>query len=233
MKLILPLESDLEPVITKGLWQQIQQNEAWQQDERARCSVEPWYWLVNWVYTKRKDENVEGGVLERFPPWEYLRYILHKVFTEPKFAADKSRQVLMTLLLMAYAVWKCQYKKHEEIIVQTKKEDDADSQLIRERAYTIWRYQPSFIRTPIKDGHPSFCKMLFPPTDSGIYGVPKGADQIRSHNPTTVILDEGGFFEGEFEECRTTALACCKNVICVSTAYGGEWDEFINDKVAA
>ena len=49
----------------------------------------------------------------------------------------------------------------------------------------------------------------------------------------SVILDEGGFFEGEFEECRTTALACCKNVICVSTANGGDWDEFINDKAAA
>lgn len=233
--MILPLDSNLLPVVDRAHWEQTNSDESLQADEFARCSVDPWYWLVNYIYTKRKDENVEGGVLTRFPADEYLRFIFHKLFTEPKFAADKSRQMRFTLLLMAYVVWKCQFGQHEEIICQTKKEDDADSQLIKERAFTIYKYQPSWLR-PDKvnpEKQLSYCKLVFPATDSVIIGIPKGADQIRSHNPTIVILDEGGFFEGEFEDCRTAALACCKNVICVSTANGGQWDEFINDRMVA
>lgn len=231
MELILPLESDLLPVVNRTYWEQINKDLAMQVDERARCSVEPWYWLCNYVYTIRKDENVEGGVLTRFPADEYLQYTFHKFFTEPLFASDKSRQMRLTLLLMSYAVWKCQFRLHEEIICQTKKEEDADRELIKTRAWVIHKYQPSWLKPPAVY---SYRKLKFPTTDSIILGIPKGADQIRSHNPTTVILDEGGFFEGEFEECRTAALACCKDIKCVSTANGGEWEDFVEkDKIVA
>ena len=229
--MILPLDSDLLPVVNKAYWEKISADTSMQADERARCSVEPWYWITNFVYTVRKDENVEGGVITRFPADEYLQYVFHKLFTEPFFAADKSRQMRLSLLMMGYAVWKCQYNKHEEIICQTKNEDTADTELIKTRADVIYKYQPTWLKPPCET---TFRKMWFPTMDSIIRGIPKGADQIRSHNPTTVILDEGGFFEGDFEECRTAALACCKDIKCISTANGGQWEDFIEkDKIAA
>ena len=229
--MILPLDSDLLPVINRTLWERISKDPSMQADERVRCSQEPWYWLTNFIYTVRRDKNVKGGVLERFPADEYLRYVFHKLFTEPFVAIDKSRQMRMTLLLMAYAVWKCQYNRFEEIICQTKKEEDADRELIKTRAWVIYENQPTWLKPKC---FYKYRKMQFPTMNSEILGIPKGADQIRSHTPTTVILDEGGFFEGEFEECRTAALACCKDVKCISTANGGEWEDFIDkDKIAA
>jgi hypothetical protein len=237
--MILPLDSQLEPTVNAAYWRLLQHDKSAQADERARCALDPWYWLVNWVYTIRKDEGVEneqGAAPERFPAYPYLQYVFHKMFTERLFAADKSRQLLLSILMMSYGVWKCQFQRHQEIVVQTKKAEDAHEQLIVKRAFEVWKNQPGWLQVPIvrnSDGLPPFCHMRFPPTDSVIKGIPKGADQIRSSNPTTVILDEGGFFEGEFEECRTAALACCQDVNCVSTANGGQWDDFINDKMVA
>lgn len=169
-------------------------------------------------------------MIERFPADEYLRYVFHKLFTEPLFSSDKSRQMRLSLLTMAYAVWKCQYHEHEEIVCQSKKEQDADNELLEKRAYVIWKYQPSWLRPYARY---SYCHLRFSSTDSEIIAIPKGADQIRSHNPTTTIIDEGGFYEGDFEECRTAALACCKDIKCISTANRGQWDDFINDKMVA
>lgn len=232
--MILPLDSDLLPIVNLDYWSRINADPSWQVDERARCSEEPWYWLVNYVYTKRKDENVEGGVLERFPPDEYLRYIYHKIFTEPLFAADKSRQMRFSLLVMSWAVWLCQYKEHEQIVCQSQKEKDADRELIKERAWTIWKHQPSWLKPFAKY---SFCNLKFESTDSEIVGIPAGdnaGDQIRSKNPTRTILDEGGFYQGKFEECRTAALACCKDIKCISTANAGQWADFVeNDRIVA
>ena len=78
--MILPLDSDLEPVVDRPYWERINADAEMQADEYARCSVEPWYWLVNYVYTIRKDENVEGGVIARFPADEYLRNVFPMLF---------------------------------------------------------------------------------------------------------------------------------------------------------
>jgi len=228
--MILPLDSDLDPVVNRGFWEQVSRDVEMQKDEVAHCKDEPWYWLVNYVYTKRKDENVEGGVLTRFPPDEYLRYFFHKLFTEDFFAADKPRQIRASITVMAWAVFHCQYKQHEQIVCQSKKKEDADTELIRERAYTIWKYQPTWLK-PYAEY--TCCHFKVPSTDSEIVGIPAGdnaGDQIRSKNPTKTILDEGGFYEGKFNECLAAALACCKNIKVISSANGGQWDEFINEK---
>ena len=225
--MILPLDSDLLPVVDYDYWQEISADPAMQSDERIRCTQEPWYWLVNYAYTLRKDENVEGGSVERFPPDEYLRYICHKWFTEKKLAVDKSRQMRMTWLFAACPLWMSQYRKNEEWVCQSKKEQIADKEIIR-RAKFIWEKQPSWLKPQMKY---SFCKMSFPTMNSTMIGIPKGGDQIRSFNPTGVFIDEGGFFEGEFEDCRTAALACCEQIKVVCTANAGQWDDFINDNM--
>ncbi len=232
--MILPLDSDLKPVIDRSYWEEISASPQMQADERMRCSVEPYYWLVNFVYTIRKDENTEGGVIERFPADEYLQYVFHKLFTEPLFAADKSRQVRLSWILMAWAVWLCQYRMHEQIICQSKERTTADQELIKRRAETIWKYQPSWLKP---NAEYISCYLRFPATDSEIIAIAAGdkaGDKIRAFNPTRVILDEGGFYEGKFEECRTTALACCNDIKCVSTANSGQWEDFVeNDDIAA
>ena len=170
--------------------------------------------------------------MERFPPDEYLRYIFHQCFVEKNLAIDKSRQMRITWLMMAYELWWAQFRENELIVCQTKKKEDADEELIK-KAHIIWRGEPSWMKPALKAGDKSFCRMEFPSINSIILGIPNGEDQIRSHNPGRVFIDEGGFMEGEFEGNRTAALACAKDIKCVSTANAGDWEDFIHDSIAA
>jgi len=223
--MILPLDSQLEPSITGVMWDKLLEDSQWQRDEIIRCSEEPWYWLVNYIATLKKDEFVPVPTVLRFPSKEYLRYVFHKCFSGSKLAVDKSRQLTMTWLLMAYELFRCQFGQHEECICQTKKETDADVELVQ-RAKFMVSQQPIWMRPEVKY---SFCRLVFPDTASKIVGIPSGADQIRSHNPSRVFIDEGGFLENEFEGCRTAALACCQDIKIVSSANVGQFDDFIND----
>ncbi len=227
--LILPLKSNLLPVVDKAHWEQTNADSGLQRDEKLRCSVDPWYWLSNYVYTIRRDEYIEGSSVERFPPDPYLRYIFHCCFTHAKLAIDKSRQMRMTWVMMAYELWNAQFKSNEMVTCQTKKQPDADEELIK-RAHFMWKSQPSWLAPPAKR---AFCRLEFPGHNSLILGIPNGGDQIRSHNPSRHLGDECGFLEGEFEECRTAALACCKDIKLISTANAGLWDDFINDSLVA
>lgn len=228
--MILPLDSDLEPVIFEPEWEILRTDKEAQADERYRCGEEPWYWMVNYVYTIQRDENVDDAKVQRFPGDEYLRYILHRCFTKPFLAIDKSRQMRMTWLMMAYYLWYAQFRTNELITCQTKKEKDADEELI-ERAHTIWKHEPDWLKP--HDLKKTYCKIEVASTGSKILGIPSGGDQIRSHNPSRHFGDECGFLEGDFDECLTAALACAKDIKLVSSANAGQWDEFINDKKAA
>lgn len=222
-----PLESNLDPVIFRKEYDAILKDKDWQRTEVQRCMVEPWYWLVNYIWTLQKDENVEGAEVNRFPADEYLQITFDVMFRENFLAIDKSRQMRMTWLLMAYALWYAQFEDNQEIICQTKKEAVADTELVK-RAYFMANNEPVWMRPKFGKLDSSFCKLKFPATKSFIKGIPSGGDQIRSFNPSITIIDEAGFLEGEFEECKSAALACCKNIKLVSTANSGEWGEFIN-----
>ena len=227
MIFVNPVDSELLPVMHRAEYKALSGDRDWQVAERVRCGVEPWYWLVNYVWTLQKDENVEGTKVSRFPSDEYLRQTFGVMFSESYLAIDKSRQMRLTWLLMAYALWHCQFRDNQEVVCQTKKESIADTELVK-RAYFMAVNQPVWLRPKFGKTDSSFCKLLFPKTSSMIRGIPSGGDQIRSYNPSITILDEAGFFEGEFEECKTAALACCKDIKLVSTANGGEWGDFIN-----
>ncbi len=231
--MILPLDSDLEPVITPEKLRRIDSDVSWQKDEIIHCAEEPWYWAVNYIYTIRKDEfSIDAKPeIRRFPPKEHLRFTLHRCFTDLFLAVDKSRQLTLTWLFMLYELHIAQFGQHEDIIVQTKKEVDADLNLVK-RAEFMAKGQRFWMRPNIKS---SYCNLKFPDSSSSIRGLPGGSgagDQIRSANPSRYFLDEGGFVD-EFEDCRTAALACCSDIKIVSTANAGEFERFIEDKMEA
>jgi len=221
--MILPLDSDLDPVVNRGFWEQVSRDVEMQKDEVAHCKDEPWYWLVNYVYTVQRDEFADKATVSRFPADEYLRYVLNQCFIEPKLAIDKSRQMRMTWLMMAYELYNAQFNENELICVQTKKQQDADEELVK-RAHVMWKHQPDWLRP---DCRRSFCRMDFPSHNSLILGIPNGGDQIRSHNPSRMFIDETGFLEGDFDECRIAALACAQDIKLVSSASMGQWSDFL------
>lgn len=222
--MIYPFESDLEPVIYGEQFDALLQDNQWQIDEIARCSQEPWYFIVNYCWTIRRD--AEGSYVERVPAKDYLRQILDDLIRNPYYALTKSRQLMATWLTMCFLLWWSMYNDHSHICCQQKKEDDADTEMIQ-RADHIWRNLPVWFRKAFPAKY-SFCKLSF--KDSIIRGIPQGADQIRSHNPNILFSDEIAFQE-EAEGAYTAALPCCQRIILVSTAGPGFFCDLVHDRI--
>lgn len=207
--------------------------------EVARCCEEPWYWLVNYVWTIRKDEFTAGGVPEplRFPPKPHLQFVFDRCFRERRLTIDKSRQMTLSWVMMAYCLYWIQFGSHEEVVCQTKKEGDVEA--LVERAHFMLTSQRYWLR-PEFDYRSGNGGRIIIKDQSGrklnsLQGIPGGAgagDQIRSKNPSRYFLDEAGFVD-EFEDCRTNAESCCNDIKLVSTANMGDYELFMHDKLVA
>lgn len=228
--MILPLESDLYPVVDGKVFDAIAADEEWQADEFARCGEEPWYWIVNYCWTWRPDE-ARGGLetlIERVPPKEYLRLAANDWFINPKYILSKSRQLLATWLIMILFLQRCMFSENIKAFCQTKKEEDADVEMIQ-RANFVYQNLPGWQQRECPAKY-SYCKLIFPQTGSIIRGIPAGGDQIRSHNPNILASDEFAF-QQDAEESYTAALACCKRIALISSANPGFMRDLVKDKI--
>jgi hypothetical protein len=234
--LIYPLDSEFLPWVGREELAAIEADDSWLRSEVARCKEEPWYWLVNYVWTIQKDEFTEGQKpqAKRFACKEHLRYILDCCFRERRLVVDKSRQMTLSWLLMAYCLYWLQFGSHEEIICQTKKEDDVEALIWR--CHFMLTSQRYWLRPPFEYRAGKGGKITVMGKDgrrlNTLQGIPGGAgagDQIRSKNPSRYFLDEGGFID-EFSECRLNAEACSQDIKIVSTANMGDFESFILDR---
>lgn len=204
----------------------LQTDESGQREELARCMAEPWYWVMNYVWTVRKDSG--GSYVERVPCKEYLRMLFDDMFSYPRYAVGKSRQLMVTWLAMAFCVWWGMFRGNSTIYCQQKKEDDADVEMIQ-RCWHIYRSLPGWMQLYCR-GKYSYCKLDFKDNGSLIKGIPSGGDQIRSHNPNILVSDEIAF-QDDADESYTNALACCQRIILISTAGPGFFCDLVHDKV--
>lgn len=225
--MILPINSNLEPVIYEKEFKAIAKDKDWKELEFARCREDPWYMIVNYCWTIRRDDDAISHV-ERVPSLEYLRLMANDWFENSLYLLSKSRQLMATWLMIILHLWKCMFEENFFVVCQTKKEDDADTEMIQ-RARFVWTHLPGWLkkRCPAKY---SYCKEEFKKTNSKMVGIPQGADQIRSHNPNCLLSDEFAF-QQQAEEAYTAALACCNKITLVSSANPGFMKDLVNDKI--
>lgn len=225
--MILPLDSELEPVIFGEQFDALARDEAWQAAELIRCGEEPWYMIVNYCWTIRRDEDNISHV-ERVPPKEYLRLMANDWYIHNKYISSKSRQLMATWLFIILHMFPCMFEEHQSVFCQTKKEDDADSEMIQ-RASFVHSNFPLWMRKA-RPAKYSYCRLVFPATKSMMRGIPAGGDQIRSHNPNRLLSDEFAF-QNDAEKSYTAALACCKGITLVSSANPGFMRDLVKDKI--
>lgn len=226
--MIMPLESDLRPVIFGEHFDRLKTDVEWQGAELLKCEREPWYFLVNYCWTERKDEK--GTYIERFPAKEYLRLALNDLYERPKYAVSKTRQMILTWLCSEWALHTGMFRQNESIFCQSKKQEDANEEMVK-RAHKTHCWLPGWFQTacPVKYKENW---LRFPKTQSYMHAIPEGGDQIRSHNPNILISDEIAF-QPEAEKSYTAALACCKRIVLVTSANPGWARDFYKDELAA
>lgn len=157
------------------------------------------YFCRHYVYTQ--DEHDEIDPIKKLPDKEYLMGLAHVFQTENKVLVEKSRQMMVTWLACAYALWEG-FKDGKRIFIQSKKEKDANALL--DRVKLIYANLPPGFKALYPTDPPAYCKMSWGKRNTIIEAIPQGADVLRQYTASLIISDEMAF-QDKSEEAYSSA----------------------------
>jgi phage FluMu gp28-like protein len=167
------------------------------QAEINRAKDDLLYYLENLVFTL--DEHDPNAPVKHLPmDKEYLRELAKLFLSEKLMLVEKSRQMLVTWVMIACHLWDAQFHMGRRIFFQSKKENDANA--LVDRAKHIYDSYPDYIKPLIEAQYPankpmSYLKLEFGKNKSLIQGTPQGADVIRQYTSSRIFSDEFAFQE--------------------------------------
>jgi hypothetical protein len=182
-----------------------------------------------WVteYTKTFNEHwLEEGrpsPYEPFPRYPYFQPLFEMLEIDRILWIEKSRDMMISWGCVAFLTLKAMTMPECGVLFQTQKENKA-IQLV-EYAKCLYDRQPDFLRAsfpltkPTKDQPALSLEFKH---GGYIYGIPGGADQIRSYHPWGYLNDESSF-QPEAGECYNEALAAVKGKIIFNSSAGPGW----------
>jgi len=144
---------------------------------------------TGWFLTR--DEDQPDQPPRPLPDKPYLRYLLREYTKYRRVLVPKSRQILVTWSWVAYALALCLLRQHLLIIYQTKREEDSVG--FMNRVHFMYRHFPDWLRDTRPAVLDNTSKIEFPKTDNRFWGIPQGADIIRSNTVSLFLADEVNF----------------------------------------
>ncbi len=183
-----------------------------------RCKRDPLYWAQTWTKTENPHYREQGlEYRAHFPQKSYFRVLFHYLATSPLLFVPKTREMVTSWSVMAYAAHRAQWFK-AEVVVQTDSEDKA-KQLVG-YAECLYRNQEQFLieRHPLAS---EASQLSVEWKDGGrVFGIPKGENKIRMYHPTVYVMDEAAFLP-EAQQCYDAAQPVAKQIIAISSAGPG------------
>lgn len=210
------------------------------------------------AYCRTRDEHDPTIYAKHFPLKVYIGVLAQALQMTRRLAVPKSRQLIVTWTVAAFVLWVALTRDHALCFVQSKKEEDADG--ILGRMFDIYVRLPEWTReenpiNPAKGGDRQYAHMYFPWTRkrieaaakargvepdymlektqrSHIWGIPQGADIVRSYTATLLFSDEDAFQEeaGETYKACAPTLSDDSWFIKVSSANPGHFEQVVFDK---
>lgn len=148
--------------------------------------------LKELVYTL--DENDKVNPIKRLPMDKgYLQDLTDIFKNERLLLIEKSRQMLITWTGMAYCLWTAMFYEGRRVVVQSKKEQDAN--YLVDRCKFIYERLPDWLKQMYPANPPAYCKLEFGKHNSIIQGIPQGAEQLRQYTVSLIWADEMAFQE--------------------------------------
>jgi hypothetical protein len=210
--------------------QKLEKDAVARRTEMERCRRDLWYWLTRWVWTK--DEHDRNNPFKRFPDKEYLKEITEIWQREKLLLIPKSRQMMITWLIVALYLHDTQFFPGRLNVFQSKKNSDATT--LVKRAKLIFDRQPSWMRQPVKYREDPQAEMVFPKIESRISGIPQGTNQLRMHTLSGLFIDEAAF-QVKLEDAWTAAKPAVDGGDCrvtmVSSAHPSFFEMLVHDKI--
>lgn len=223
-----------------GRWRRLREEREHQELDN-RFGAHPWAWCTHQSEgTQTFDEHwKEKGTspYAAFPDKPYLKWLMEQVQKHRRLFVPKSREMIVSWLVIAYAVWMCKWFERTRALVQAQKEEKVID-LICGRgnagyARTLYEQQPPWLQarhplTKAIEDMPG--NLLTWANGSTLQGVPKGADQVRQYHPTVAIFDEAAHLD-EFQESYGAADPVCSQIIAVSSATPSWFGDVVEESV--
>ena len=216
--------------------------------------------LVRYLHTK--DEHDVENPIKPFPDPMYLKVIadflvvsgglmrpedaiyalewgipiahLQHLYATRKLVIEKSRQVKITWVVLAYLLWRAKHVGHQLIMVQSKRSQDANALVCEKRNDNTSRMAvmeqnlPPFLQS-LDFSKDALKGILNFPNGSSVVAIPEGGSKIRSRTPSVLFSDEAAF-QPEFGEAYKAALPAVGNggqAIFVSSAEISEFQKVV------
>jgi len=150
--------------------------------EVKKCALSPAYFIT--TYIKIYDPVAKSWI--PFLLWGFQRHVVDTLHAAKEFIGLKARQMGLTWILMAYALWLMLFRPIAECLVFSKREDEAMYLISNERLRGMYTHLPEFLqaRGIIKDDITHFRLTNL----SGIRAFPSNAGD--SYSATFAFIDE-------------------------------------------
>jgi len=195
---------------------------------------DPWLFLRWFVFTI--DTHDQREPIKQFPATRpHIREMVNLWRDNRLLTVCKSRQMLMTWLFSALALWDAMMHPGRLIMLQSKREEDAignentgDGLLGRAKFILDHVPWPEFV--PRYD--PTANKLEFA-HNSTLWAIPQGAHIIRQRTASGILSDEAAF-QDEFSDAYTAARPCIRGggwMVVLSTPHPGFMQHLHQDAI--
>lgn len=151
--------------------------------------------IFRYAYTLDPHDKINP--IKHFPNKVYLSKLIEIWEQENLLLVVKSRQMMISWLMVALNLWLAMNHKGQYIFFISKKEDDAGLSTplsLLSRAYFIYEHLPEQLRIPIKkSGTPA--TLHFPSNNSIIHAVSQDSEALRQYTASSIFTDEMAFQE--------------------------------------
>lgn len=193
------------------------------------CNQNPWYFIKKECYTEDPHDCIDN--IKLIPDLKYLEYTIEKrMRTKGVLIITKSRQMLITWLMLAFHLWLAIFRVGQRIYIQAQKQEDADELL--ERLIFIYEHLDSIFRRCVKIIKKTISKINFS-NRSQILALAKGGSQIRQKCASAIFTDEFAFQEDADDAYRAMRPTITGGgiITIVSSAETGFMCDLVHDKV--
>ncbi len=127
-----------------------------------------------------------GGEAIPFELWDLQREVLVEIQTRPRIIVLKARQLGLSWLALAYALWLCLFSRGQTVLILNRGQREASAML--RRVKYMYERLPDELQKPFSVDR--FDEIGIAGTDSQIISLPTTEDTGSSYTFTFVIADE-------------------------------------------
>lgn len=184
-------------------------------DEYIKCAKDPVYFLKKYVYIQTSD----GRML--FNPYVFQDKLLFLLNKHDRTIILKSRQLGITTLCAAYALWLMIFQKDQSILALAPTQEKARN--IVDKVRFAYAELPSWLKVPSSEDNKL---SLILSNGSRIKAASGASESARGYTANVLILDEAAFIDNaeDLWGSAQQTLATGGRAIVLSTPNGiGQW----------